>query len=244
MNTSPLHRRAASVWGENVVVRVYPDITTSAITGPAAVLPNATGVTYSVINTPGSTYTWTITGGTQASGGTTNNITVDWGGVGSGDVSVTESNAIGCTGSTISLGVTIMVSPLVDASPPSESVCSGTATNISLSDPNNATGTIFNWTVVASGVSGASPGNGALISDILTATTSVAGTVTYTITPTNSGINGPATDVVVTVNPVPDVFATGQIICSGNALNIFYNESEWSDRHNVRMDLSFNGSDR
>lgn len=70
--------------------------TTSAITGNTDVCTSETGVSYSVTNSPGSTYTWTITGGTQASGGTTNSITVDWGATGmSGSVQVVENN--GCT---------------------------------------------------------------------------------------------------------------------------------------------------
>ena len=38
---------------------------------------NTNGEPYSVTNIAGYTYTWTITGGTQASGGTTNSITIN-----------------------------------------------------------------------------------------------------------------------------------------------------------------------
>ena len=70
--------------------------TTSSITGDNDVCTSEAGVAYSVTNTPGSTYTWTITGGTQASGGTTNSITVNWGATGqTSNVSVVENN--GCT---------------------------------------------------------------------------------------------------------------------------------------------------
>ncbi len=70
--------------------------TTSAITGNVDVCTNDAGVGYSVTNTPGSTYTWTITGGTQASGGNSNSITVDWGATGMAAlVQVVQNN--GCT---------------------------------------------------------------------------------------------------------------------------------------------------
>lgn len=64
----------------DLTVTVHP-ITTSAITGSASVAINEAGVAYSVTNTTGYTYTWSfpLGGGAQASGGTTNAITVNWG---------------------------------------------------------------------------------------------------------------------------------------------------------------------
>ncbi|MCK5856206.1 MAG: T9SS type A sorting domain-containing protein [Bacteroidales bacterium] len=63
-------------------------IAPKSITGKTAAAEGSTG-SYSVLNIPGYTYTWTITGGTQASGGTTNAITVTWGNTpGNGTVSV------------------------------------------------------------------------------------------------------------------------------------------------------------
>lgn len=81
---------------------------TSAITGTIEVCTGTAGVSYSVTDHPPNTYTWTITGGAQATGGNSNNITVDWGTVGMADanVRVIESNA--CTeGSPVDLPVTI-----------------------------------------------------------------------------------------------------------------------------------------
>ena len=48
-------------------VTIHP-LPTSIISGPASVPENASGIGYSVVNTPGYTYTWTITGGSLASG--------------------------------------------------------------------------------------------------------------------------------------------------------------------------------
>jgi len=80
---------------------------TSAITGNTSACTSETGVAYSVTNNTASTYTWTITGGTKASGGTTNSITVDWGTTGmTGTVKVVENN--GCTtGDAVTKSVTI-----------------------------------------------------------------------------------------------------------------------------------------
>jgi gliding motility-associated-like protein len=64
---------------------------TSPITGPTDLCANEQGVTYSVVNTPGSTYTWTVpAGATIASGQGTNQVTVNFGATG-GTISVVET---------------------------------------------------------------------------------------------------------------------------------------------------------
>jgi len=80
--------------------------TTSAITGSTEVCTSDTGEAYSVTDNS-NIYTWTITGGTQVTGGTTASITVDWGATGQvGNVRVVETN--GCTsGSPVDLAVNI-----------------------------------------------------------------------------------------------------------------------------------------
>jgi hypothetical protein len=80
---------------------------TSVITGTAEVCTSETAVAYSVVNTIGSTYAWTITGGTQVSGTNTSSITVDWGATGiAGNVRVVETNS--CTsGSVVDLPVNV-----------------------------------------------------------------------------------------------------------------------------------------
>ncbi|MBN4049773.1 hypothetical protein JYT36_00940, partial [Bacteroidales bacterium AH-315-N07] len=86
--------------------------TTSAIsTANDSVCISATGKNYSVTNTVGSTYSWTITGGTIASGQGLNSITVDWGSTGMvGNVQVVENN--GCTnGVPVNLSVNIHTLP-------------------------------------------------------------------------------------------------------------------------------------
>ena len=78
---------------------------TSPVTGRVAVAESSTGVDYSVVNTPGYTYNWYITKGTQASGGTGNAITVDWGlGPDTGKVQVVATTDCGAADtSTISV---------------------------------------------------------------------------------------------------------------------------------------------
>ncbi len=63
-------------------------ISPSEITGKRAIAEYTTGAIYSVPDMTDYTFTWTITGGTQVSGGTTSSITVDWGANGTGIVQV------------------------------------------------------------------------------------------------------------------------------------------------------------
>jgi hypothetical protein len=70
-----------------------PIPSTSAISGSTEECVLSTGIAYSVVNTPGSTYQWIITGGTQSGGGASNSITVDWGSIpGMVKVRVVEDN--------------------------------------------------------------------------------------------------------------------------------------------------------
>jgi len=107
----------------NVTITVNTNPVTSAITGASPVCANISGLTYSVISSAGSTYAWTITGGLQASGGSTNSIKVNWGAAGSGNVSVIETNAAGCVGAAVNLPITISPSPTLIASPINVSTC-------------------------------------------------------------------------------------------------------------------------
>ncbi len=70
--------------------------------------------TYTYENTAGSTYDWTVTGGTIVSGQGTNEITVEWDTPGAGSVAVIETNEAGCEGPEVTLIVTIQEGVSVD----------------------------------------------------------------------------------------------------------------------------------
>jgi hypothetical protein len=92
-------------------VPVLPLPVTSAITWPDSVCPNQARVTYSVTPTSGSTYLWTgpsdatFTTGTGSPGSFTI-ISVTFGSA-SGNVTVTETDAAGCVGTTQTKAVTV-----------------------------------------------------------------------------------------------------------------------------------------
>ncbi|MCH7534244.1 MAG: hypothetical protein IH948_00575, partial [Bacteroidetes bacterium] len=121
---------------------------TSSITGDNDVFINDLAEAYSVTNTIGSTYSWTITGGTQASGGTTNSITVDWGATGmtDGDVQVIETVTCG-DGAAVNL--TVEIGPTTDTIIGPDTVAESSSGLVySVSD---IAGSTFDWTVTGGG---------------------------------------------------------------------------------------------
>jgi hypothetical protein len=84
---------------------------TPVITGPSPVCQtvNNSTETYSVVNVPGNSYNWVVTGGTIVSGQGTNAIVVQWTTAGAGSVQVTES--VGTSGCTASATLNVTVNP-------------------------------------------------------------------------------------------------------------------------------------
>jgi hypothetical protein len=172
---------------------------------------------------PGTTYGWSVvtsnvTGATSGSGSSiaqtlTNSTSAD------GTATYTISPfANGCGGP--SIVVTVTVKPLPTAAASAQTICSGQASSVTITNPNGISGTTFSWTVSMSNVTGATSGSGSSINQTLTNLTTVNGTATYTITPTANGCVGPTTNVVVTVKPRPNATASPQTICSGFTTNI------------------------
>jgi PKD repeat protein len=86
-----------------ITVNVPP----APIVSGLALVCNDDEAEYSTANNPGSTYEWTVTGGTITSGTGTSTINVHWGNPGSGTVTVTETTAASCQGTSQLLNVTI-----------------------------------------------------------------------------------------------------------------------------------------
>lgn len=120
--------------------------------------------------------------------------------------------------------VTVTPGPVISANPNSPIICSGQNTGIALS--SNVTNTTYTWTVVQTGVTGASngnqTGNNVSINQTLTTTGNSSGTAVYTITPTSGGCAGTPIVITVTVNPplVPNVTiaANTTAICDGQTV--------------------------
>ena len=176
-------------------------------------------------NISGSTFAWTVvqSGVSGASAGSGSTIAQLLSATGTNAGTATyfiTPTADGCSGASFNVVITVNPTPVITAAPSSQTICSGTATSIVLT--SNVAGPTFAWTVVASGVSGASAGSGTTIAQTLTATGTASGTATYSITPTANGCDGTIVNVVITVHPIPIALATpsSQNICSGSSTTI------------------------
>ncbi|MFZ7105332.1 MAG: beta strand repeat-containing protein, partial [Bacteroidota bacterium] len=162
---------------------------------------------------PGTSYTWAVsqaggvTGSSACASGCGTNIsqTLSNAGGTSGTATYTVTPTDGtCTGSTITVVVTLTPTPVGNASNLTPAVCSGTGAGVTLT--SSVTGTTYAWAVSQSGVSGATPcasSCGTSINQTLTNGGTSNGTATYTVTPTANGCPGAPYDVVVTVKPIP-----------------------------------------
>ncbi|HPF51901.1 MAG TPA: HYR domain-containing protein, partial [Draconibacterium sp.] len=144
-----------------VVVNPIPDVvaTPSSATVCSGSSPNIS-LSGSV---SGTTYNWSVSqsGVSGASAGSGNSINQTLSATGSTPGTATYTitpSANGCTGTSITVVITVNPTPDVVATPASEIICSGTSTNINLS--GSVSGTTYSWTVSQSGVSGASTGSG------------------------------------------------------------------------------------
>jgi len=172
----------------------------------------------------GTTFAWTVTqtnvSGASASSGSTIAQTLNATTSSAGTVVYTITpTASACAGAPITVTITVNPIPTVTATPTSQSICSGNATSIALTSSTG--GATFTWTVTQTNVSGASAGSGSAIAQTLNATSTIAGTAVYTITPTSGGCSGVPITATVTVNPVPSMTSINTAtICSGGTVSI------------------------
>jgi len=196
------------------------------ITGPASVCSNQNGVIFSVPNTAGSTYSWSLPPGATITSlpVTSNTITVQFSTF-PGNVTVVESNSTGCISPAADpFPVAVADRPTI-TSVSTATLCSGQNVNAVHTITSNIVGTTYNWEVIniTGSVLGTLLGNTATgvtdINETLSNTSGVTASVTYRITPIGPGPdNCPGTpqNFTVTVNPEP-VIVVGQTksICSG-----------------------------
>ena len=143
---------------------------TSAITGNATPPCSGVGLVYSVTNTSLSTYSWTVpTGANIVSGQGTSSITVNFGTT-NGNVTVTETNAAGCVGTTRTLAISLQGCGLdANFNGTPRTICVGSSVTFTSTSTGTTGGTVYNWNFGL----GATPG---------TANTIGPHTVTYSTT--------------------------------------------------------------
>ncbi|MDB5125149.1 MAG: hypothetical protein JWP94_3278 [Mucilaginibacter sp.] len=207
----------------NYAVTVNPTpVVTSAATATTC---NSTAQNYTITsNVTGATFTWgraAIAGisNAAASGQTSNTITETLVNTSNAPVVVTyviTPAANGCTGPAFNRTVTVNPTPIV-TSAASATTCNSTAQNYNIT--SNVAGTTFTWgrAAVAGISNGAVSGQAtSSITETLVNTSNVAVVVTYLITPTANGCNGPVFNYAVTVNPTPTVTSAANATTCNN----------------------------
>jgi gliding motility-associated-like protein len=87
-------------------ITVHPLPAAQTINGPLAICPeNRTGLPFQLSGLPGSTYQWTVTGGSIRAGQGTDKIVVDFDDTADKALTVLETSAAGCVGPLVSLPV-------------------------------------------------------------------------------------------------------------------------------------------
>lgn len=202
-------------------VSVNPSPAVSA-SPPAPVICSgaSTGVTLS----GATSYSWTIsanpniTGSSAGSGATINQLLTNGSSTPQSIDYVITPVASGCTGSPLTLQVTVNASPTAIATPSAPVICSGAGTGVSLSGAGS-----YSWTVSSNpNITGASAGSGAAINQVLTNLTSIEQQINYSITAVSGGCTGQPSVLQVRVTPGPAAVATpsAPVICSGTTTGI------------------------
>jgi gliding motility-associated-like protein len=209
---------AASPWTMTITGRTieYSNTTTPINLSATTVCQgqSVTASTTSTFGVPAFSYNWSFSPTGSPSVGTGASASITFPTAGSITLYSIVTDACGNQVNS-SRVITVTASPTATATPASQSICTGQATSIALS--SSIGGTTYTWTVVQSGVSGASNGSGSSIAQTLTATGASSGTATYTITPTAGGCPGAPITVVITVNPLPVVSVSSTSICTGGS---------------------------
>ncbi len=222
-----------------VTISVYPNPVAKANplsqsvcqgTAPTVTLSTNPVVSGTTFSWPAPTYTGSVSGGTTQSGVTDmssqTGLTNSSGSTGSATYIITPT-ANGCTGTSVTVTITVYPNPVAKATPSSQSVCPGTAPSVTLSTNPVVSGTTFSWPAptYTGSVSGGTAQSGVTNMSSQTSLSnsgSSTGTATYIITPTANGCAGTPVTVTISVYPAPVATATpsSQSVCPGTAPSV------------------------
>ncbi|MDZ4714331.1 MAG: PKD-like domain-containing protein [Cytophagales bacterium] len=216
--------------GQNVVVVVNPIPVLSSTLSPPDIC-SATVFNYAPTSaTAGATFAWTravVAGISQgASLGSTGGGNADPNelltNTTTAPISVTYvyiTTANGCSNLGQNVAVNVNPLPVLNSTLTPPAVCSLSNFNYV---PTSATiGATFAWTRAAvAGISEPAGAGAGTINEVLTNTTTLFKTVTYIYTTTAAGCSGAPQNVVVQVNPTPEIFDRIISVCSGSAFTI------------------------
>lgn len=205
---------------QTVTVKKPPTVTIAPIPnacGSATITPTA-NVTNCAPTGGTLTYAWIFTGGTPATANTLNPGTITYPSGGPYSVTLQVTNECGVS-NTATQSFSVGTAPTITNTTLNQTICSGSQTtlvNLTANQPS----TTFSWSATATaGITGFTPSGTTNSIPIQTISTTNAnpGSVTYVITPTFNGCDGPTATYVINVNPAPSI--TTQPASSSVCLN-------------------------
>jgi uncharacterized protein (TIGR02145 family) len=184
-----------------------------AITGPAAICANTSGIYSTAGGMTG--YGWTVSpGGTITGGGSTDSITVVWSTPGATTITVNYTDGNGCTAHTAAIyPVTVSTLPVPTISG-INSICSGTQTTYTTEPAMQS----YNWTVSSDGTIS---GGGQSTDPAVTVNWTTPGPNSVSVNYTNGGgctAQNP-TQYNVSVNPaaIPTITSPANTVCASSS---------------------------
>ena len=211
LQTSPNQGCAAASDTILVTIAPMPNATLSGSTNICANVP----ASYSAPFQAGMTYSWTVNGGIIIGPSNTNAINVSWGTGNSGSVSVTVTNAAGCSTSS---NAAITISQPITAVAGNDLLICANQTNVPLNgNVQNATG--YSWT----GCSGTfTPNNTVLNPTYHPSASEIANGFAQLIlqTPPNQGCAAASDTILIAIAPMPNATLNGSTtICANQPIS-------------------------
>lgn len=211
---------------QNVVITVNPNPVANPVVGSSNVCAGSTVLLYQVTPNAGSTYAWTVPAPFVKFGGGTPTdffVLVQFPVVGSGNITMTETNSFGCVGTVNSLAVNVANAPGALSINGADPVCKnqiGVAYSVAAPTP----GSTYNWS--ASGATITSAASGPNLTTI-SVDFGLAAAATITVSEVStSGCTGTPFTKNISVSNIPTMTsANSQSICSGTTPSLAFGAS-------------------
>ncbi|MBM3915247.1 MAG: T9SS type A sorting domain-containing protein [Sphingomonadales bacterium] len=186
------------------------------ITGQTAACTTTEGNIYSVASVAGNTYAWSVAGGTVTAGPGTNAITVTWGAVGAGTVTVTQTiTATGCA-TTVASAINIQTLPTATSAVVQPITCASEDGQINLTLGGAAGPYTFAWTGTGNGLSATAQNQTTVSTGFYNVVVTAANGCTTSLT--NVVVSGPGGCFICPT--IGTISATASIICQEGANTI------------------------